>query len=440
MNCKSSFLLVSLCLLFLNCKRKDEVFTTDPNARLVFSSTEVQYDTVYSDLVYPTRRIKIYNTNSQALALDEVSLGGGVSSPFRLLINGQNGPVVLGLELLGGDSMIVLVNLFFNAKNQSGIYELQDVIRFRFNGQEQQVMLKAKGEDALVVQPGDLSCAQVWNKQKAVILKGQTVVPAGCTLTIQKGTKLLASSGSSLDIKGTLLVTGDKVEPVYLGSVASGKAPGHWLGIRFYEGSVGNALSWFTLANATTGLTFSSQTSATDVDIALDHAVFVDFTEHALDLSFVSLTASNCLFTASANNLTAFSKQGTYSFRYCTWAGYSYDYYREGSCIKTSNSAGALSLSIDHSIVWGDKTEELDLAAATVAQIDTTIFRSSLVVVGTGQLKNQDPLFVRPSSRNFQLESTSPALNKGLPSLVVDDIIGVARDLTPDLGAYEHVP
>ena len=99
--------------LLWQCTRKDEVFITDPSARLSFSESVVIYDTLFADLTYPTRRIKVYNPNDGALTISEVSLAGGVSSPFKILVNGQQGPLVRGLELLGGDSLVIVIDLFF---------------------------------------------------------------------------------------------------------------------------------------------------------------------------------------------------------------------------------------------------------------------------------------------------------------------------------------
>ena len=426
--------------IIFSCKRKEEAFTSDPNARLKFSVSEVDYDTLYSGLRYPTKRIKVYNTNSEALAIDQIILSGGVSSFYKILVNGQAGPVISGLELLGGDSMLLFVDLSFPVQNNTNPYRIDDVIRFVFNGREQVLPLKAVGEDALLVQPGNLSCAEVWDNQKAVILLGETIVPSGCVLTINKGAKVLAAVGASLDIKGTLLVTGLKTEPVYIGSIAAGKNPGQWKGIRFYEGSSGNNLSWLYLANAETGLSFASASSASLIDIELNHAALYDFTLHAIDLSYSALNASNCLFIAAANSVTNFSKEGTYVFSHCTWEGNSYDYYREGPCIATTNITGSLSLTVNQSIVWGDKTNEIELVSATSGSIDNSILKTNTVINGAGQLLNTEPRFVFIANRDFKLQASSPAIDKGSPSVVTDDLKGETRDALPDLGCYEFIP
>ncbi len=440
MNFKKAILFVVLSFALLMCKRKDEAVSTDPNAQLVFSSSEIRYDTVFAGLSYPAKSIKVYNRNSEALVIDEVYLAGGVASPYTILVNGQYGPVVTGLELMGGDSMVIYVDLKLVNQSTSTPYIVEDFINFRFNGNQQQIALKAVGNDAILVEPGDLHCAQVWDNQMPIILKGKTVVSAGCTLTVDKGTQVYVMQGSSLDIKGTLFVNGTKLEPAYLGKLVSGKVAGAWLGMQFYEGSSGSVLSWLTLTNAETGISFVSPSATALVDIGLNHAVLLDFTKHALDLSFVSLTASNCLFIASAKNLTAFSQTGDYVFEHCTWAGYSYDYFREGPCIKTSNSDGSLSLKIKHSIVWGDKAEEFDIGPNALVTIDSAVIKTLRVIAGLGQLVNQDPLFSSPVNRNFELAASSPAVNVGLPTLVADDLKGLTRDLLPDMGCYELVP
>lgn len=434
--------LLLLLPLFWQCTRKDEVFITDPSARLSFSESVVIYDTLFADLHYPTRRIKVYNPNGGALTISEVSLAGGVSSPFKILVNGQQGPTVTGLELLGGDSLLIVIDLFFPAMSQNTPYLVEDSIRFLVNGQQQKVLLKAVGRDATLIAAGDLPCATVWDDTKPIVLLGQTVVPPSCTLTIQKGTIVLASRSSSLDIKGTLLVTGEKGDSVYFGGLTSGKNPGQWLGLRFYEGSSGNKLSWFHIENAENGISFvSATTPATTVDISMDHGVFNDFTKCAVDVSYTQLKASNCLFFATADAGTRLSKKGSGEFYYCTWAGYSYDYYREGVNIEVNGAAGALSLLLKHSVVWGDNaTSELVYDPIASITVDSSIVKSLTAIPGAGTVYDQDPLFALAPLRNFKLLSTSPAINKGVPSVVTDDLEGTLRDALPDLGCYEYKP
>ena len=437
-----SYIVLFLMPLLLQCTRKEEVLLTDPSAQLSFSEQVVVYDTLFADLHYPTRRIKVYNHNNGALSISEVSLAGGVSSPFKILVNGQHGPLVRGLEIIGGDSLLIVIDLFFSAMSQNAPYLVEDSIRFVVNGQEQKVILKAVGRDATLIPSGDLPCNTVWDDTKPIVLLGQTVVPANCTLSIQKGTQVLASRGSSLDIKGTLLVSGEKNDSVYLGGLVSGKNPGQWLGVRFYEGSSGNKLSWFHLENAITGLSFVyTAIPAGITDVTMDHGVFNDFTKCAVDISYTDLKASNCLFLAASAAGTRLSKKGSGEFRYCTWAGYSYDYYRDGVDIEVKDATGTLSLLLKQSIVWGDNfTRELVYDPSAAITVDSCIVKSLTGFPGTGTVLNQDPRFESPVLRNYKLKSTSPAIDKGVPSAVTDDLAGTLRDALPDLGCYEYKP
>ncbi|MBC7487587.1 MAG: hypothetical protein H7282_12620 [Cytophagaceae bacterium] len=435
--------IVLLCLPILwQCTRKEEMVITDPSARLTFSKDVVLYDTIFADLHYSTKRIKVYNPNNGALSISEIALAGGVSSPFKILINGQQGPVVRGLELIGGDSLLIVIDLFFSAMAQNTPYLVEDSIRFLVNGQEQKVLLKAVGRDATLIPSGDLPCATVWGDTKPIVLLGQTIVPAGCTLTVQKGTQVMASRGSSLDIKGTLVVTGEKDDSVYFGGLVFGKNPGQWLGLRFYEGSTGNKLSWFHVENAETGLSFTYTTTPTTItDITMDHGVFNDFTKSAVDVSYTDLRATNCLFFATSDAGTRLSKRGSGIFRYCTWAGYSYDYYRDGVSIEVNDPTGTLSLLVKHSIVWGDNfTSELVCDPAATVTVDSCLVKSLTAFPGIGTILNQDPQFESAVLRNFKLKSTSPAVNKSVPSPVTDDLEGILRDALPDLGCYEYKP
>ncbi|GJM33957.1 MAG: hypothetical protein DHS20C18_29580 [Saprospiraceae bacterium] len=52
-----------------------------------------------------------------------------------------------------------------------------------------------------------------------------------------------------------------------------------------------------------------------------------------------------------------------------------------------------------------------------------------------------DPLFTNPESLDFTLRSISPAIGAALPAFApADDYRGLARDVNPDLGAFEYSP
>jgi len=59
------------------------------------------------------------------------------------------------------------------------------------------------------------------------------------------------------------------------------------------------------------------------------------------------------------------------------------------------------------------------------------------------QMINQDPLFemINTSSGkyNFRLQSNSPAIDKGIPTSIINDLDGLPRPVgLPDFGAFEN--
>ena len=109
--------------------------------------------------------------------------------------------------------------------------------------------------------------------------------------------------------------------------------------------------------------------------------------------------------------------------------------------IEVNDPTGTLSLLVKHSIVWGDNfTSELVYDPAATVTVDSCLIKSLTAFPGTGTILNQDPQFESAVLRNFKLKSTSPAVNKSVPSTVTDDLEGTLRDALPDLGCYEYKP
>ena len=75
---------------------------------------------------------------------------------------------------------------------------------------------------------------------------------------------------------------------------------------------------------------------------------------------------------------------------------------------------------------------------------DNTLFKTTNKTLNIfNNILNQDPLFVLPAKYNFELDTLSPAINKGDTSLgfpeVQKDLIGTPRTYAePDLGALER--
>lgn len=93
-------------MLLFSC-RKDEVLT-DKSAKLEFSTDTVLYDTVFTSLGSTTKLLMIYNRNSRPLNISSIRLAGGVSSTFRLNLDGIPGKAFSNVEIPGDDSCLCL--------------------------------------------------------------------------------------------------------------------------------------------------------------------------------------------------------------------------------------------------------------------------------------------------------------------------------------------
>jgi len=80
--------LIFTCLVF-GCRKEDRI-STDPNARLDFSTDSVLFDTVFTSVGSITKRFKVLNRNTSAISISEIKLAGGGSSSFSININGES--------------------------------------------------------------------------------------------------------------------------------------------------------------------------------------------------------------------------------------------------------------------------------------------------------------------------------------------------------------
>ncbi|UOQ73254.1 hypothetical protein [Hymenobacter cellulosilyticus] len=266
-------LLVLSCLLTVlpGCEPKEDLFTTDPGAKLEFSADTVLFDTVFTQVGTVTKRLWVYNRNSRAVKVEQISVLNPAVSEYSLIVNGDAGPVANNVEIRGKDSLLVLVRAKLGpggAQPEGKPFLIADQLRFKTNGNDQQVELVAYGQNAFFHR-GVLACNEVWRKDKPHVLPSSVLVPAGCVLTIEAGARVYAHAGAAIIVKGTLRVnpdyaptgpikptdpnivrfSGDRLEPFY------NEVPGQWAGIQFDSvSSRNNLIRYAEIKNAGFGL------------------------------------------------------------------------------------------------------------------------------------------------------------------------------------------
>jgi hypothetical protein len=444
-----------VCLLLSSC-HKEEKITTDKNAQLTFSTDTIFFDTLFTSVSSVTKRLKVYNKNSNAVIISSIDLGGKSTSSFQLIINGLSSYYQNNVELRGGDSLYVLVKATIDPKNKNLPFLVSDSISFQTNGNTQRVQLLAYGQDAAFYKSATVACDTVWMNTKPYVIYDYARVAPGCTLTIDEGVRVYFHDQAYLKVEGTLIVKGLKDSLVtFTGdhfTSAYEDLPGQWTGIEFESSSKNNSISYCKIRNATTGIEMKYDPADNDTiaDLTLANTIVENMKLKGVQAEGRDVIATNCLFRNAVQQAFAGVGGGNYYLDFCTLANYSYDFFREDVTLEFNNSdfvnntnlVGDLNARVTKSIIWGDDDNEISLLSNKTNGFN---FYSSQCIIKTtrtdlninGNLINKDPQFVSPVLKDYHLATGSPAIDAATASSVTIDLEGKPRDVNPDIGAYE---
>lgn len=448
-------------LVFAHCTPAEEEISFDPAAYLAFSTDTVFFDTLFTDTVSFTNRLKVYNPQTNAVRLSNISLGMGGNSNFELSVNGIEGREFADQVILGGDSLLVLVEVTIPSRDENTPFLVEDSVVFVTNDNLQSVQLVAWGQDAHFFKHDSvIPCNTSWTADKPYVLYGSILVDSLCELTIEAGTKIYVNQGASLFIAGSLKANGTADLPVLFRNVRLDldNAPGQWTGLVFLEGSKDNDLDHVIIRNAEFGIRLGTPDNDTIPDLMLSNSIIENMSTYGIlcftsDLSAYNLLVNNCI-SATAGHFAG----GHYSYQYCTFANYSLGLFNEGPAVIFSDnlelSNGSLLQAdlytrLQNSIIWGDyqDVEELQFSATEGPKFEV-LLEHSLIRSEDSEFdinnnivnSNPDfPQFVDPIDYNYQLDTLSPAKDKGRQLPITTDLLGNPRDAMPDIGAYERI-
>jgi hypothetical protein len=226
---------VVISMVSTGCRK--ESFLTDASAQLEFSRDTVLFDTLFTTIGSTTQVFKVYNPHDESIKISRVTLEGGTSSQFRINVDGDSGTSFQDVEIRGGDSVFVFVEVTVDPGNASTPFIVEDRVVFETNGNEQDVHLAAWGQDAYF-HGGlggffELGCGEVWNNDKPHVIYGVVVVNPDCALTINEGTQVFVHAKSGILVnEGNLFVQGSlNNEVVFQGDRLESdfaNLPGQW--------------------------------------------------------------------------------------------------------------------------------------------------------------------------------------------------------------------
>ena len=449
--------LVSLPWITFYCTPENEEFTTDPRAQLRFSVDTVLFDTVFTTVGSTTKRFRVFNDSKNAVNINRIGLGNLANSPYNVVVNGKEGFEFANERLLGEDSMVVLVEVSIDPGGQSLPFIVRDSLVFETNGNLQDIKLVAWGQDANFFRDSVLACNTVWTNEKPYVIFNSILVDSLCQLTIAKGSRVFSHNGSFIFVQGSLQVEGTVDEPVIFRNdrldESFENAPGQWGGIIFLEGSKNNRIDHCSIRNAELGIRLGTPDNDTIPDLVISNSIIENMSNTGV-LAFTSdLYAYNLLVDNCAINVVGNFAGGNYWYEHCTFANFSFDFFREDPAVVFSDNVvladntvltAPLAVTLTNSIIWGNLTDELVLSdggsSGFVFTVSNNILRSNIAEldINDNQL-NQDPLFVDPQMFDYRLDTLSPAKHAGVVLSIINDLEGNMRDSTPDIGAYERI-
>jgi hypothetical protein len=239
------FFLIGILVTVCACRSDFE--TVASKGDLVFSQDTIYLDTVFSTIGSSTFQLKVYNKSNEDIAIPSIQLGKGLSSKYRMTVDGMSGnqgKLFQDVTLLAKDSLYIFIETTVNAADANpSDFLYTDQIEFDSGVNLQKVALVTLVKDAIFLFPQRLSNGSketipVGNKsvegfylddnelhftnQKAYVIYGYAGVPSGKTAVFDAGARvyfhansgLIVGNNASLQINGSSSLTNQRENEV----------------------------------------------------------------------------------------------------------------------------------------------------------------------------------------------------------------------------------
>ena len=492
-------LLLLIGILVSACACRSDFDTVSSKGDLVFSQDTIFLDTVFSSIGSSTFQLKVYNKSNQDISIPSIQLGKGLSSKYRMTVDGMSGnqgKQFQDVTLLAKDSLYIFIETTVSAADANPTdYLYTDQIQFGSGANLQKVELVTLVKDAVLLFPQRLSnggkeTIPLGNKtvegfylndtelhftnQKAYVIYGFAGVSSGKTAIFDAGARVYfhANSGliighnASLQINGRKSTTsqlenevvfqGDRLQSDYA------NVPGQWETIWFNEGATKNSINHLTIKNASIGLWIQNNNGT---EVAIKNTQIYNSTHYGILAQNGKINAENLVINTAGEAALTCEYGGNYAFTHCTFnnnwnssnqMAVTLSNFKLGAVPETNALSKA---SFNNCIIYGSYTSELALNKKTGAAFEYQ-FNNCLIKMDTKTAAanplyqftndalhyntiflNQDPKFQNSSKNKLNIDGSSSAVAKGNATYLIPlDIKGNTRTLPPDLGAYQNKP
>ncbi|CAA0191659.1 Probable lipoprotein precursor [Tenacibaculum maritimum] len=480
--------------------RKD--FSTVPNfGALAFSKDTVFLDTIFTNIGSATYNLKVYNHSNKAITIPAIQLAKGMSSHYRLNVDGIAGKKFENIDILARDSMYVFIETTVDISTVSDpLYT--DKILFDNGNKQQDVDLVTLVKDAHFIYPGKEPISMkidsltldgnptrikgrflkdeelIFTKEKAYVIYGYAAVPANKTLIIEAGAKIHfhANSGLIVDSKGSLKAKGTLEEKIVFEGDRLGHSfsntPGQWGAIWMRAGSKENELFHTQIKNGIIGVLVDSIGSNIAPTLSLKNTEIYNNSNYGVLAREANVLGENVVIGSAGQSSLACTVGGTYNFTHSTIANYWSNSFRQLPALIVNNHftykddkgnqiIGVRDLhaaNFTNCIVQGNNNVEFVLDKVTgslfnyniensLIQFDDVsgVYKNVIELDFTDRVHyskvvlNGTPDFKNEGENNFIIGEKSTAINKAKNTTVLFDILGVSREDMPDIGAYQHI-
>jgi hypothetical protein len=476
-NSKNLLLFFSLLTFFYACRLEDEILTSNSNAKLSFSKDTIFFDTIFTQTKSITRRVIVYNNNTNAVEVTNIRLGKDNLSPYSLIINGEITNTKDKLRILGKDSILILITANLPTSKQDLPLLMRDSILFSTNNNLQHVKLWAWGQDTNKESSIEITKPTIWSGIKPYIIADSLRILGTGSLTIEAGTTIYMNPNAKILVQGKLIMNGTCDKPIKItGSRNDGDfsdLAGQWQGIFFTVDSQGAEINFTEIRNGIFGLYVAIFDKDAIPDISLKNTKIENMSQTGIFAVDSDILMQNVLINNCFQRTFDVLRGGNYTLQHCTLVNLQRTPANTTPTIRWQNfvtgktntgqeitETADLDLTMENSIVWGTFKEEFFIANNTAAntkiKLNNNLLRTSTTNLNIYGIANKTspindnfsnealrfPLF-KGQKRSFQgkeyfaLDSLSPAINMGKNLNIANDILCVPRDLQPDAGCYE---
>ncbi len=489
------------CILIVSVSSCRKDFTTTPSfGRLEFSKDTVFLDTIFTDIGSATYNLKVYNRSNKDISIPRIQLENGLSSNYRLNVDGIAGKEFNQINILAKDSIFVFIETTIDFSTISNpLYT--DRILFDNGENEQDVDLITLVKDANFIFPdrnpismkidsltldGQQTTIKgrfledselLFSKIKPTVIYGYAAVPSDRTLTIEAGAKVYFhdNSGLIIDKRATLKVNGTLAERVVFEGDrlenSFSDIPGQWGTIWMRAGSKENRINYAQIKNGIIGILVDSIGNESSPTLKLENTEISNQSNFGVLARETNIEANNIIIGSSGIASFAASGGGTYNFQHSTFANYWNNGLRQSSTVLINNyyiytddlgqevieSKDLNAANFNNCIIDGNGNVEFILEKAEGSLFNYQI-SNSLIKFNDSNNSFMDNLeldftnpnyqdiiisgntdFRNPQENDFIIGQSSDAINKASSTSFILDILGVNRSIEPDIGAYQHI-